>query len=645
MNHPGRNDPCPCGSGRKYKRCCGPRDVAADAQMTHAAMRRSAAGGVWSADVVPMPCVIDEAGSERPVAVVVMAGEFVLYHKIRGRLGGDAPAVAEALALGIGKAVEEVERPPDTLFVRHEEVRDALAPLLAPRGIEVRFRAEIPEIRDLARSLMADLGGPPFWPPVARSESWLGWEVAPSLVAELFEAAATFWENAPWRVMENMQAPRCELPSGRAWTSMVLGNGGEEFGLVLHSEHTDAFERPGLEDPDAAFSGVEGRMLSLIFEPLSEMPKRARKEIAIRRWRVADTRACPDLMTVNTPGGGVSEDDVRDMIEILRAMPRFARRHGPDLEREIDTGRPVRLAWTDAESGVVFRYEGEGVTYGVPVPLPVEELGGLTVVQFFRLMAADWSADAPDPEEEDSDEIALRLRNDLTEAELAGVPVHEGIRALIELADELGGLERTQTGNLKVAVVREWIDRVADRVADRVPEWGDLTEIAETRCWESDVPGLFFLRVLAEFGEWLVPRGSRFALTRAGRTLLKPGREGERYARLFELCFREYNLSYDSPFDWAEGQRQVAFTLYRLGEAAAEWATGRELLDRRIVVPFAQECLPGGGRTERGAWTFETHLLRPLGRFGLIERRWDEERVRSTWRVTPRYGRFLEFRV
>ena len=22
-NGPGRNDPCPCGSGRKYKRCCG----------------------------------------------------------------------------------------------------------------------------------------------------------------------------------------------------------------------------------------------------------------------------------------------------------------------------------------------------------------------------------------------------------------------------------------------------------------------------------------------------------------------------------------------------------------------------------------------------------------------------------------------
>jgi hypothetical protein len=25
---PGRNDPCPCGSGRKYKRCCLERDAA-----------------------------------------------------------------------------------------------------------------------------------------------------------------------------------------------------------------------------------------------------------------------------------------------------------------------------------------------------------------------------------------------------------------------------------------------------------------------------------------------------------------------------------------------------------------------------------------------------------------------------------------
>lgn len=29
-NKPGRNDPCPCGSGKKYKRCCLPADEAAE---------------------------------------------------------------------------------------------------------------------------------------------------------------------------------------------------------------------------------------------------------------------------------------------------------------------------------------------------------------------------------------------------------------------------------------------------------------------------------------------------------------------------------------------------------------------------------------------------------------------------------------
>ena len=35
----GRNDPCPCGSGQKYKRCCLPRDEAAAAQRAAARAR------------------------------------------------------------------------------------------------------------------------------------------------------------------------------------------------------------------------------------------------------------------------------------------------------------------------------------------------------------------------------------------------------------------------------------------------------------------------------------------------------------------------------------------------------------------------------------------------------------------------------
>ncbi len=42
-HHPGRNDPCPCGSGRKYKHCCLEKDEAkARAASTNAAETASA---------------------------------------------------------------------------------------------------------------------------------------------------------------------------------------------------------------------------------------------------------------------------------------------------------------------------------------------------------------------------------------------------------------------------------------------------------------------------------------------------------------------------------------------------------------------------------------------------------------------------
>jgi hypothetical protein len=39
MAKPGRNDPCPCGSGNKYKRCCLPKEEADE----HARFARAAA--------------------------------------------------------------------------------------------------------------------------------------------------------------------------------------------------------------------------------------------------------------------------------------------------------------------------------------------------------------------------------------------------------------------------------------------------------------------------------------------------------------------------------------------------------------------------------------------------------------------------
>jgi hypothetical protein len=42
MAKTGRNDPCPCGSGQKYKRCCLPRDEAAAVERARALERERA---------------------------------------------------------------------------------------------------------------------------------------------------------------------------------------------------------------------------------------------------------------------------------------------------------------------------------------------------------------------------------------------------------------------------------------------------------------------------------------------------------------------------------------------------------------------------------------------------------------------------
>jgi hypothetical protein len=50
MTKIGRNDPCPCGSGQKYKRCCLPRDEAAAVERARAHEREQAAATLIADD-------------------------------------------------------------------------------------------------------------------------------------------------------------------------------------------------------------------------------------------------------------------------------------------------------------------------------------------------------------------------------------------------------------------------------------------------------------------------------------------------------------------------------------------------------------------------------------------------------------------
>jgi hypothetical protein len=60
----GRNDPCPCGSGQKYKRCCLPRDEAA------AAAERAAAPAP-DRETAPAGWVSDDDGLDEASNIVI----------------------------------------------------------------------------------------------------------------------------------------------------------------------------------------------------------------------------------------------------------------------------------------------------------------------------------------------------------------------------------------------------------------------------------------------------------------------------------------------------------------------------------------------------------------------------------------------
>ena len=57
----GRNDPCPCGSGRKYKKCCGLRDQAAAVE--RAAHQRAEASAAASARLLDEDDGLDAASN------------------------------------------------------------------------------------------------------------------------------------------------------------------------------------------------------------------------------------------------------------------------------------------------------------------------------------------------------------------------------------------------------------------------------------------------------------------------------------------------------------------------------------------------------------------------------------------------------
>ena len=356
---PSRNNPCPCGSGRKYKRCCAAKDGAssplrlvseegdAEAPLDPTVAPRS--GVAWEADLVPLPISFGDDADARPAGLLVVADGFVLHHDVLAHPPADPGAVADLIAQAIKTAAQRVGAPPSRVRVRHAAVAAALRDAALPGAP----RVTVSPLRDLdaaASHLISHLIGAPVDRPVAASspETWTAWGLGRPAVADLFRAAAAFHRAKPWRELQNEDVLQLASPSGSAWTVCVMGAGGAQFGVVLYEDPDDFRRLIEVGEPRKRLHAMRSAVLSLTFDRRADLPPRMRKEILAAGWEVAGPDAHPTLIAINTPGGGVTAAQGADLTAALRAVPAFVNQFRDELR--IRMGE--RLEWRDPETGV-----------------------------------------------------------------------------------------------------------------------------------------------------------------------------------------------------------------------------------------------------------------------------------------------------
>ncbi|MDB4950890.1 MAG: motif [Gemmatimonadetes bacterium] len=96
-----RNDPCPCGSGRKYKACCMAAVQAAEragvpvaaeelALTRSAAMEAARAADAWEVDLAPVNVAVRAGDAAPSMGLVIAGGLVVLGDVVLARPAGPA---------------------------------------------------------------------------------------------------------------------------------------------------------------------------------------------------------------------------------------------------------------------------------------------------------------------------------------------------------------------------------------------------------------------------------------------------------------------------------------------------------------------------------------------------------------------------
>ncbi|HET7461323.1 MAG TPA: SEC-C metal-binding domain-containing protein [Longimicrobium sp.] len=363
MSRPNRNEPCPCGSGKKYKQCCQFRDRAVE-RLLRLAGEPATGGGeapwdaavraaeVWEADVVPVNIRFSDAPDASPALATVVAAGFVVHGDVVQHRPVGVAARARAVADVVQAAARIMGVLPPALHVRDAALAERLGPELAPRGIRVAA-APMPELDEaIVESLQHLLKDDPAAGRVTSPDCWAETEASPAELAGFHAAAAAFFRARPWERKDDDEPLALlyddDLPP---MVAVVMGGAGIDFGLALYSEMDDfASLQVGSEDAYEHLRRMRGWAVTASYEDRRRLSRAMQREVAGAGWEVASSDAYPMVLGLRLPEFRVTARHVRMLTRSMVAVT--AALCGPaavaelaDPRVEVFGAEPRRTIW------------------------------------------------------------------------------------------------------------------------------------------------------------------------------------------------------------------------------------------------------------------------------------------------------------
>lgn len=287
-----------------------------------------------------MPMYITEGTPYRPEGIMwlELPSELIIGWTLLDP-AAPGPSFADTLRQALRSPAAGPPRRPTRVRVADEtlaaEARAALADDDQLEGRTEVVVAPTPEIAELVRTFAESL------PEGDEPESYLeDGRVPAAAVRGLFRAAETLYRAAPWKLANDGQLVRLDVPeTGIAGAAIsIIGALGESLGFVVFPtlDAFDAYVHAAERlERDRGRGRVPRRLdpgtdvLSLTFGRATDLPRSMRKEVMTHGWPVAGPEAYPRILSIERDGvlRPLQPADVRLVTACADALTAFVLKH------------------------------------------------------------------------------------------------------------------------------------------------------------------------------------------------------------------------------------------------------------------------------------------------------------------------------